>query len=349
MTKEPVEKAVTATVRCEDCGAQSRNVIWRPGDTCPKCRSENYCPLVVKGGKPDYETADRSQAFALEDIRFGRLTQWAELATPNQVQRALHEQKALAGAGQKVPDIAALFLRDKLLTKEQAQALHAARRARPNSKDDQEFAKAVLRLGYVSQEQLDECRRIQKEADSAGHDALPLPMLVLEKRLMQENQVLALLKNAERQGTGLLHRAKTIPREERTPPMEVLLGPKGAPLYWVRAFIIILLPIVILAMGYRVATGAGVRCTTQCAKCMAVTGAPDNSKWPIKCPGCGSLTMWPQAICLDCGSRFAVTGIGYGIDCPRCHSSRFKHVTNKVDVKKLEAEIKAQKSVRPKE
>ena len=81
------------TVRCEDCGAKFDRLAWSPGDLCPKCGSSAFAPVPVRGEASDYSSADRSAAFAIEDIRFGRLAQWAGFVTPKQFQYALFQQK----------------------------------------------------------------------------------------------------------------------------------------------------------------------------------------------------------------------------------------------------------------
>ncbi len=99
MPDSTTQKSPLCTARCEDCGAELRNVPWLPGTACPRCGSGHYAPVPVIRTGSDYETADRSQGFAIEDVRFGRLAQWAEMITAKQLQSILHEQRQLAVSG----------------------------------------------------------------------------------------------------------------------------------------------------------------------------------------------------------------------------------------------------------
>ena len=105
----------------------------------------------------------------------------------------------------------------------------------PVNKEEAEFAAAALRAGPVTEPQVAECRRMQEEAAAAGRNAVPLPLLLYEKRYLQENQVLALLMNFDRQNTGLLPRIRRAATPPKTKPLgeQVLgephtLGPLGA-------------------------------------------------------------------------------------------------------------------------
>jgi Zn finger protein HypA/HybF involved in hydrogenase expression len=333
MAETPVEQKTPRTVQCGHCGAVHRNLPWAPGDTCPKCDSEDLAPLVAKG-ESDYERADRSSAYSIEDIRFGRLAQWGELASAKQVQFALHQQNQAAKAGQPVPDIGRLLLKEKIIDRRQYDAILAVRRAKPGSKEDTDLGQAAVKLGYVTQDQVNECRRQQVEADEAGRDAVPLALLLVERRLMQENQMLALLKNADRADSGLLHRLRKAQVDEtKEQPLERIVGEKGSQLRPVRIALLAALPVALALVWYFILSGPGALATVQCTaknpNCPAIFTAPADAKFPCVCIECKQKTAWPQAMCKECGATFAVTGLaGYGVSCPKCHSTQFLMVTN---------------------
>ena len=204
MGKGEAEQIRAALVKCEDCGATFSDYAWSPDASCPKCHSNRFAPVPVMGGRSDYDTADRSQGFAIEDVRFGRLAQWAGMLSPKQVQRALYRQRDIARGGREPPDLGTLLVKDKVLTKQQRDAVIAGRRSLPGSTGDAEFARAALRNGYVTQEQIDACQKIQKEAATRGRDAPPLPLLLYEKRFTRERHVMALLEAAALQ-LSLIH------------------------------------------------------------------------------------------------------------------------------------------------
>lgn len=332
------------TVKCGHCGAVHKNLPWAPGDTCPKCDSEDLSPVVAKG-QSDYERADRSSAYSIEDIRFGRLAQWAELASAKQIQYALHQQNLAAKAGQPVPDIGRLLLKDKVIDQRQFDAVLAIRRGKPGTKEDIDLAHAAVKLGYVTQDQVNECRRQQVEMDTAGRDVVPLPLLLVERRLMQENQMLALLKNADRSESGMLHRlrkAQVDPNKEAA--LDRLIGEKDSQLRPYRIAGIIALPVALLLVWYFILSGPSTFVTVQCTNknpmCAAVFAVPEGTRFPCACIECKQKTAYAQAMCKDCGATFPVMGMaGYGVSCPRCRSTQFIMVTTAKKNKQERQEI----------
>lgn len=315
-------KQPLVTVRCGNCGTVFRNVLWMPGHVCKRCGSTEMSPVTARG-QYDYERADRSAGYTLEDIRFGRLAQWAEYATPKQVQRALHMQDQAAKAGQKVPDIGSLLMRDKIITREQCELILRARRIKPRSKEDIDFGESAKRMGYVTGEQLAGLFRQQEATDNAGNDAAPLPLLLAEKRYAQENQILALLKAAERQKTGLLWRLKGAPagEEEKKPSLaSKLLGSSPSQRRSVIA-LLILTPVLLLILLSRTEILSGGYAITRCDKCGGERAEPENSTWPVKCVNCGETAVYPLAMCKQCGTRYIIKEAGYGAVCPKCRSS----------------------------
>lgn len=344
MAENPVQQKTPRTVKCGHCGAVHRNLPWAPGDTCPKCDSEDLSPLVAKG-ESDYERADRSAAYSIEDIRFGRLAQWGELASAKQIQYALHQQSQAAKAGQPVPDIGSLLLKDKVIDRRQYDAILAVRRSKPGTKEDIDLANAAVKLGYITQDKVIECRRQQVETDAAGHDVVPLALLLVERRLIQENQMLALLKNADRSDSGLLHRLRKAQVDEtKEDALERVIGEKGSQLRPYRVAGLIALPFVLLLVWYFILSGPGTYITVQCTGkeplCSAVFSVASGTKFPCACVECKKKTAYPQAMCKDCGATFPVTGMaGYGVACPKCHGTQFVMVTTDKKSKQARQEI----------
>ncbi len=344
MAEDSAQKRTPRTVKCGHCGAVFKNRPWAPGDTCPKCDSDDLAPLLISGAT-DYERADRSSAYSIEDIRFGRLAQWAEMATPKQVQFALHQQNLAARAGQRVPDIGALLMKDKVIDRRQYEVILNVRRAKPGSREDVELGQAAVKLGYVTPEQIAECRRHQEEADAAGRDAVPLALLLVERRLVQENQMLALLKNAERGESGILHRLRQAQVDEtREEPLERILGAKGSQLRPVRIAALAALPVLLAGVWFFLLKGPGtfatVECTNRSPRCGAVFAVPAATKFPCACLECKQKTAYPQAMCRNCGATFPVVGMGgYGVMCPKCRSTQFVMVTTSSKSKQERQEI----------
>ena len=338
------------TVRCEDCGARFEKLPWSPGAPCPKCGSSDFGPVPTRGGVSDYAAADRSAAFALEDIRFGRLAQWAGFITPKQLQYALYQQKQFVAAGRKVPDIGALFMQEKVMSRPQVQAVLAARRSQPRNTEDAEFAAAARRLGQATEAQITECRRMQDEAAQAGYDAVPLPLLLYEKRYMQENQILALMMNFERQNTGLLPRIRRLAEPVKAKPLkEQILGEPHSLGRYARVGVFCIVAVFILYSSVTLVKRLTPDVKVRCEKCLGEFFASPTAGWPVKCPNCGAKEAYSLVLCQNCGEIYLFHGgIGYGAAavCPKCHGTHYELITAVMDrnMAQVQADIRAKKS-----
>lgn len=339
LTQNPSAK----TIRCQDCGEERTNIPWTPGTPCPACQSLRFEPVVVISTVSDYDSADRSRGFALEDIRFGRLATWANMISPKQLQRALFQQSRHAQRGGSTTDLAGIFLTEKILDKRQVTAILAARCVEPGNTDDIEFGLTAVRLGLATEQQITSCRKTQREAIESGGDAPPLPLLLCEKRILKEGQVLALLKKAEMQGKGLLfilRRNAAKPRRSRRGQAGLFSQLAEYPVARLGAVALLAL-LVAIFLYTRISSSSTHTAAIRCEKCGAEGGAPVTSEWPLDCPQCHQKSMCPLGICLQCGARFIVKDpLGYGINCPRCGSSNFKMLTNNLNMGEIEAQIK---------
>lgn len=346
MSEQTREKLLAARVRCEDCGGEAKNVQWSPGTPCPRCGSLNFSPVPVVRRGSDYASTDRSQGFAIEDIRFGRLAQWVEFITPKQCQQALFEQKELARSGRTVPDLGSMFQRGKLMTRRQVKAVIGALSVGVGNREDAEFAELAMRHGQLSKERLAECLKLQRAAAQSGRDAPPLPLLLHEKRAMQENHIIALLKASGAHEKGLLHGIRTAAETKPESELSKAFGGRISQRMLLQGAMIaafVLVAVVFLLLRF---SGPGEYATVECASCHAVGGAPVDSEWPLKCPECGDTAVYPQAICAECGTRFPVKGLGYGTMCPKCKSSKYVLITSKIDLEKIMTEIRIKQAMK---
>jgi len=327
------DKPASSHVRCADCGAEYRNYEWVPGTPCPKCRSNRFEPVVRVSKASDYESADRSGGFALQDIRFGRLAQWAELITPKQFQRALFQQSQTARQGVQVPDLASLLVRQKAITRREAEAVVSALVVEPGDAADIEFGLAAVRTGLATEADVERCRKIQERIAREGGDPPPLPLLLCEKRVLREAEAVALLKRMEREGKGLIHRIRVSAGAAEAPAHRVArwrtMWHSPAARAGAVAFLLLLAGLV----WYRGAASAGrSHVAVRCEHCGAEGGAPLASAWPLECPQCKQKALYPLAVCTQCGERFIVKNMmGYGTACPRCGSTKYKLLTGDVD------------------
>jgi len=340
MQQDNAGKSILTAVRCEDCGAGLSEFLWSPGAKCPNCGSTNFVPVPIIERVSDYSTADRSQGFAIEDIRLGRLALWAGFLTTRQMQRALYIQKEIARAKASVPDLGTLLVREKLLTRHQVRVILDARSVMPGDRADTEFAQAALHNSYVTESQLADCRKIQAAIVKSGRDAPALPLLLYEKRYMQEKFVLALLKAMALKEKGLLYHIQSGIDGKRSGGVGKWLRSDDSPLRQPRLIVPALLILVMIFYWVHRVTVVREFAHVECTNCHALSGASIDSAWPLICSECGKQEVYPLAICLDCGTRFPVKSFEYGTRCPECGGARFSVITNK-NAERLASEVKA--------
>ena len=325
--------------RCESCGAVARNVPWRPGATCPGCGSGRYLPVAASCASLDYELADRSQGYALEDIRFGKIAQWCGLITPKQYALALKRQEQMADGNGSRPPLGDVLVRDGALSKKQvAIVLRVRSRARPEDGDN-EFAQLAVATGQLSREQAAACAELQNQMAAEGRDVPPLCLLAYEKRYLQENQVVALLRSQARDGSGLVQDMRD--EEEALRSMSVLdriVGPKGTPHRRAKLVVLTFLPVLVFLMWVR-----HVKATDYiqalCESCGAQTTLVYKGGWPQRCPDCGRKAAYPAAVCRKCGQVFMVKNPhARGVRCPKCKSDQWDLYRYDVIAKRKQAE-----------
>ncbi len=340
------QQPIVCTARCEDCGARIGNIPWRPGTPCPRCGSGHFTPVPIIRRGSDYDEADRSQGFAIEDIRLGRLAVWAGYINAKRLQQTLHEQRQLAMGGGSAPDLGALLVKQGAMTRNQTKAILGVMNAVPGNQADEEFARGAVQNRFARREQVAACQARQQEIVQTGRDAPPLALLMHEKRELQENQVLALITASEKRERGILYRIHQAEARLNRAKLARLLV--NSPLRAVDPRLVAVLGVVLIAgivflpMAWHTPTTAA----TECTNCGALGGAPADSKWPIVCSECGMGTVYPRSICERCGKMFPTTGAGYGVACPQCGSTDHVLVTNKTDLDEINARITAEKQRR---
>jgi len=335
------KKHIICTARCDDCGNSSPNTSWSPGTACPQCGSHHFAPVPVIRKGSDYDSADRSQGFAIEDVRFGRMALWAGLISAKRLQLALHQQRQVAQSGRPPIDLAKMLKEQKHISTKEANAVMSALLRDSDPGGDAEFAIAAIQSGYVRESQVEACKRIQLSMTQAGKDAPPLPLLLHEKRHLQENQILALLKTAAQRQSGLLHNiAQDVSGSsggffEKTfgSGDDAIATPKQAAL--LAALLLFIIFIGIKKMHKT------TYAETWCIECLTQAGAQSDSAWPIRCTECKKNAVYPQGICLQCAESYPIQGMGYGVKCPECGSGMYKLKTNDLDLEKLKNEIES--------
>ena len=196
---------VKVVAKCEDCQNFVKNFPWAPGAKCPKCKSPRFAPVMLIAGAVDYTVADRSKGYAIEDIRFAKMALWAGVITAIHYNEALSRQKAKAERQEPVPHIGRILVDMGAIKETDMEAILEVRcKARPTT-DDKDFARLAEGNNYCTEEQIKECEDRMAEHKRQGRDTPPMAFLLLERRYIKENQVLAILNSQLKRRLGIVH------------------------------------------------------------------------------------------------------------------------------------------------
>jgi len=332
-------------VKCESCAAVFKNFKWKPGMKCPKCGSEDFAPATIIEGAVDYSVADRRKGYAIEDIRFGKLAQWAGLITAFQYNQALAKMKSIANSGQKVPHIGKILIDAGLMKESDMKAvLEVYCKPRP-AEDDNEFARVAVQNKFVAEDRIEDLQILQKEMRAKGAMVPPLAVLCFEKRLIPEAKILAILQAQQRRATGPIHEIHAIIEANRPPTtLEKYIGKKGDPMRKYRAAGLIAggLALILTWLWYYGFIGGGQDVGYYCTACKKCFIAGYKKEVPIKCRYCGKKTAIYGFICGKCGKPYGVSDRDGPKYCPYCRSGYFREIT-KESLKRLEEREKRRK------
>lgn len=323
MAQAQTAETVSKVLRCEHCSSTFRNVVWSEGARCPRCRSPKYFPLPVVGRAVDYALADRSQGYAVEDIRFAKIAQWAGFITAAQYQDAFNRQNEHVAAGETVPPIGDVLAQMKALNKLQNEFVLEYRcRERPNL-EEAGFARLAVQGELLGEAAVEECEKVQIADKKLGHDPAPLLCLLYEKRYLKENQIQALLQKQYEKESGLLWEASRYIEEHTPKPVELLLGAKGTPERKKRLAVASVLGVALLLVaGHQMTRLGGAHVATRCTnEACGVRGAMAyNTAWPARCPTCRAdpPTVYPLAICGYCAELHSIRERRLPEACPKC-------------------------------
>ena len=335
-----VTMSSAVVLQCDECGRRFQNPGADADLICPDCGSEKCSAVTIWGGSVEYALADRGQGYALEDIRFGKLAQWTELISVKQYTDAINLQREQLGRPGRIRSLADILLDQGILNKKEVEAILAARVEAWRDDADDQFGKMAMEKSLLTTPQYMKAREIQLDLSAKGREAPPLPLVLYEKRFMQENAIIAILKLQEQQKRGLATRIRQSLARRGPSVAEVLLGRKGSPARRSRLAVAGIAIVTILVVSWQFGLlGSTINVETMCVSCGARAASPETSKWPLKCRSCGKATVWAEAVCLKCGKVYAVERSDpweLGVQCPACSASERKLVTKDVNVEEIQ-------------
>jgi DNA-directed RNA polymerase subunit RPC12/RpoP len=308
-------------------------MAWAMGMKCPKCGSDQLAPAPIIEGALDYSIADRSKGYAIEDIRFGKIAQWAGFISPFQYNQALAKQKQTADAGTPAPHIAQVLISQKIMSELQMKAvLEVYETPRPDA-GDREFVKVAAQNKFITAQQGDEMLELQRAMKREGSTPPPVSALIFEKKLMKENQIIAILRAQHKRMVGPIHEALATVERHRPPTViEKYIGKKGDPLRKYRAAAYVTAGIV-LALFWAWYQGLikfrREKIPYYCTNCKEAFIAPAGSTVPVKCPYCKQTSAYYGYYCEKCRRAYGLPHRKEAgkIQCTHCKSMLFSELT----------------------
>jgi|GEM_PF-4225865 len=198
------------TAKCDDCRAIFRDIPWMAGDTCPRCKSARFFPVVQVMADDAYEAADRSRGTASWDFRFLTAAKWCGVVREAEVARALKLQEKAVEKGWTVLPADRILANRRAITEQQATAikevLHFHSRRMGNvEKDEDDLAKLAVSAHNLEVRQVEFLKHAQIEMNSTEGGHVPLSFVMIEKGALPEKRALVLLHQQRKLQRGLLH------------------------------------------------------------------------------------------------------------------------------------------------
>jgi len=315
-------------VHCEGCGGRFRARTWREGIACPRCQSRQVKPLVAPGGAVDYCVADRSKGYALADMRFAQWAKWSSLITPYQYEVAFLKQNRQIQEGKPPLPIHEILIQQGALTERQAvRLLEFLSLPRPDEQDG-EFVRTLLATTRVDPEKLGRVQQLQMKAATRQHEVPPLCQLLVEQRVINEAQMLAVLRLQQQSGRGALHLAhEMVVRPTRRTQFGALRAALSLRNPRTRAALVILVVFLLgLGVWWRQAAANVPRMYVRCLDCGFVSEVRWSNTFPVKCPHCGRVRAVYLKVCSN-GHLFPSQSPFEPEPCPVCGSPTSRPAT----------------------
>ena len=323
----PTRPKTKPILRCDRCAATYRRLQWAQGMKCPKCKSPDFFPVTIIGGAVDYTLADRSQGYAIEDIRFAQLAKWAGIITPNQYTQTLARQRQLAGQDRTAPHIAQILIKDGTVQSAQATAVFQVMcKERPAEDDDDVFAALAVENRLTTAGKVKECQELQDEMTRVRHEVPPLGQIMFEKRYLSENQVQAIYRKMAARQRGVVYEIGQAYEDTRELTVfEKVAGTKDEPERR-RSFVLVcVLGVIILAVWSRwFFSDRGGKRWFKCGnpECGKIYKGSYVDVFPTTCPYCKQKQARYARKCLNCSEVFGTDGWWGRATCPKCGKSR---------------------------
>ena len=201
--------------RCADCGKLDVRLTPRTDTLCPECGENSLRELAVVGGAVRYSVEERRNGPSIEDSRLGRMGYFAGWLGFDQIVECLRIQKEAVTTGEDAPKFGDVAVSLRFLDDNQVAALLRVQVIHKGpAAPDLSLGALAVREGLITQAQLDECLRLQKNLLLRYEEAPLLGILLTEKKCLSTDQVRDLLRLQAEQGVGPLARIRLVVDEE---------------------------------------------------------------------------------------------------------------------------------------
>jgi hypothetical protein len=310
---------------CRACGHKGLCDSWGPDTPCTACGARAFYPVAVVGGAVAYALASRDRGPSVEDLRLGRMAYFAGWLTPAQAKTCLKRQADAAQQGLPVPKFGEAAIALGFLRPAQVDALLRIQAIHRPAEHDTTFGAVAVRHGFITQAQLDQALAEQARLLEERHEAPLLGMILVEKDLLSEQQVKAILAVQARYGRGPLAELASAAEAGAGAAPALALLRSGEVRMSLGALALTGLAVALLATGwFGLLADRELRGVAGCVKCREVM---DLTALPPECPRCHKVQgLCPVVRCGRCGVVFLFGSRGSGPRCPKCGATGVEEV-----------------------
>lgn len=283
-TDEVTPEAARQACACRVCGTRFLFTETGEGLVCPACGADSVDRLAAPGGALDYVVADRTHGTTTEDVWFAQWAKWANFVTPHQYDVALHRQNSEAqdeGMGRPIHEVMeSMGMLDPLRSEGLMRFLAVPR----PDEFDADFVERLLKQEGVNTRAVKRVQALQKQMAAERTCVPPIGQLLLAKGVIDEVQLVDILRKQAQEDTGSLSIAMKI-RGRRESPADELQ--KIRPVAQ-RVGLGLLIAIIVLGGAYMLFREKPVMVGTWCSECGYTIWQERAPSYPTECPICHS-------------------------------------------------------------
>ena len=316
-------------VKCRSCDRQFRARKWSEGMPCPQCRATDVQPLPAPGGAGDYLLADRTQGTTRADVAFGEWARWCGFITANQYNAAVHRQTSQTQDGGSSQPMHEVLIGMKALDEERALGLLRFMTVRRPNADDEDLVKRLLATGKADRQKVEACLKEQAALAKERNEVPFIGQLLLRRRAADEETLLHILHEEERDRHGALHMARMMstPPARDTPFSKLARRTAESPRLLRNTILLSVLAVAVVAVWALNMREPKEVAYGRCETCGFQQELPwSATDWPAMCRRCHKRTVMFLVKCPNGHIYTWVSPFSPG-QCPVCGSGQARPLT----------------------